>query len=109
MEKREELNAIFQNESSTLYLGDCRLILGQIISKYKDRKMIIVTDPPFNIGYKYNTYKDNLYDYVPMAKRPKDLKHTCRYGHWQHETSVYIDAKLHNAIHKQMIELGWIK
>ena len=60
MEKREELNAIFQNESSTLYLGDCRLILGQIISKYKDRKMIIVTDPPFNIGYKYNIYKDNL-------------------------------------------------
>lgn len=22
-------------------------------------KSIIVTDPPFNIGYKYNTYKDN--------------------------------------------------
>ena len=60
MEKREELNAIFQKESSTLYLGDCRLILGQIINKYNDRKMIIVTDPPFNIGYKYNTYKDNL-------------------------------------------------
>lgn len=57
----------------------------------------------------WHRFIDNLYDYVPMAKRPKDLKHTCRYGHWQHETSVYIDAKLHNAIHKQMIELGWIK
>lgn len=57
----------------------------------------------------YERFIDNLYDYVPMAKRPKDLKHTCRYGHWQHETSVYIDAKLHNAIHQQMIELGWIK
>ena len=26
----------------------------------KDRKVVIVTDPPFNIGYHYNSYKDNM-------------------------------------------------
>lgn len=26
----------------------------------KDRKVIVVTDPPFNVGYHYNEYKDNL-------------------------------------------------
>lgn len=25
-----------------------------------NKKICIVTDPPFNVGYKYNTYKDNL-------------------------------------------------
>lgn len=28
----------------------------------KKRKVIIVTDPPFNVGYHYNEYKDNLPD-----------------------------------------------
>lgn len=42
-----------------LYNDDCQIILPQIISNIKGNK-IIVTDPPFNIGYHYNTYKDNL-------------------------------------------------
>lgn len=39
-----------------LYNTDCMQLLrgGQL----QGRKIIIVTDPPFNIGYKYNTYKD---------------------------------------------------
>ena len=28
----------------------------------KGRKVCIVTDPPFNVGYKYNEYKDNMED-----------------------------------------------
>ena len=28
----------------------------------KGRQAIIVTDPPFNVGYHYKTYKDNLGD-----------------------------------------------
>ena len=28
----------------------------------KTRKVVIVTDPPFNIGYHYNTYKDRMKD-----------------------------------------------
>ena len=35
-------------------------IFYQIINKYHDKNIIIVTDPPFNINYKYNTYKDNM-------------------------------------------------
>ena len=43
--------------------GNCLEELPRIIRKYqKDRRLIIVTDPPFNIGYKYNSYKDNMDD-----------------------------------------------
>ena len=35
-------------------------IFYQIINKYHNKNIIIVTDPPFNINYKYNTYKDNM-------------------------------------------------
>ena len=37
---------------------DCQTILPNILSSIKNP--IIVTDPPFNIGYHYNFYKDNL-------------------------------------------------
>lgn len=39
--------------------GDCLEELPKI-NKLLDSKFIIVTDPPFNIGYHYNEYKDNL-------------------------------------------------
>jgi DNA modification methylase len=35
-------------------------IFYKIVNKYHDKKIIIVTDPPFNINYKYNTYNDNM-------------------------------------------------
>ena len=35
--------------------GDCLDILPTIKGKF-----IIVTDPPFNVGYHYNDYKDNM-------------------------------------------------
>ena len=41
--------------SVTLYNQDCKTV------DISDKDNIcIVTDPPFNIGYKYNTYKDNM-------------------------------------------------
>ena len=41
----------------TLYNQDCKTI------NISNRdKVCIVTDPPFNIGYKYNTYKDKMRD-----------------------------------------------
>lgn len=43
-------------ENIRLINGDCR----EIIKDLKKQKIIIVTDPPFNINYRYNTYKDNL-------------------------------------------------
>lgn len=40
--------------------ADFRDILPEIIKQYSDRQIIIVSDPPFNIGYRYNTYNDRL-------------------------------------------------
>ena len=37
-----------------LIQGDCYMI-----KDIKEKNIVIVTDPPFNIGYKYRTYKDN--------------------------------------------------
>lgn len=47
-----------------LYLGDCRDIINQLEFD------AVITDPPFNIGYHYNSYKDNLEknDYVELLK-----------------------------------------
>ena len=41
-----------------LILGDALEELPKI--KVKEKKFIIITDPPFNVGYHYNTYKDNM-------------------------------------------------
>lgn len=41
-----------------LFNEDCMSVLPNMLSGIKNP--IIVTDPPFNIGYKYNSYKDNL-------------------------------------------------
>ena len=43
---------------SELILGNCLEELPKI--KVREQKFVIVTDPPFNIGYHYNNYKDNL-------------------------------------------------
>lgn len=39
-----------------LYQGDCT----QILKTLDLTNCVIVSDPPFNIGYHYNTYKDNM-------------------------------------------------
>ena len=39
-----------------IYNDDCLNVLKSL----SEHKICIVTDPPFNIGYKYNSYKDNL-------------------------------------------------
>ena len=41
-----------------LYNYDCIKVLES--NELKGKKVCIVTDPPFNIKYKYNSYKDNL-------------------------------------------------
>lgn len=48
--------------------NDSIKILPQLKKQYSN--IIIVTDPPFNINYKYNTYKDNKKeeDYLNMLK-----------------------------------------
>lgn len=47
-----------------LYRNDCRLVLDDIKRdlQSQDKKYIIVSDPPFNIGYHYNEYHDKMSD-----------------------------------------------
>lgn len=43
-----------------LYNDDSLNIFYKLVNKYHDRNIIIVTDPPFNIGYHYEGYSDKL-------------------------------------------------
>ena len=43
-----------------LYNENSLEIFYKIISKHNNKNIIIVSDPPFNINYKYNSYKDNM-------------------------------------------------
>lgn len=40
--------------------ADCRNVFYEIIANNYGRNIIIVSDPPFNIGYKYNSYRDRM-------------------------------------------------
>ena len=39
-----------------LYNNNSLDIFAELIDKYKNENVIIVTDPPFNINYKYSKY-----------------------------------------------------
>ena len=43
-------------------IGDCQLMFGDCLERMKEipNGSVIVTDPPFNIGYKYSSYKDRM-------------------------------------------------
>lgn len=43
-------------------LGDCTKVLDDdyIVDTVRNEKIVIVTDPPFNVRYHYKGYKDNL-------------------------------------------------
>lgn len=61
-----------------LYNGDCVKVLKTIDTK----NAIIVTDPPFNIGYKYATYKDKMktdeyYDWLVSILTATDNPFVC--------------------------------
>lgn len=53
-----------------LYNGDSKQIFPNIIADLGGGNIVIVSDPPFNIGYKYNTYKDTMNedDYYEMLE-----------------------------------------
>lgn len=50
--------------SYKLFCGDCSDVMScsDYLSFIGDRPVVIVTDPPFNIGYHYRTYKDRMDD-----------------------------------------------
>ena len=45
-----------------LHNGDClEFLQSECYKKLTNgKKVVIVTDPPFNIGYHYNSYKDKM-------------------------------------------------
>lgn len=45
-----------------LYNGDSRELFDKILEGVDKSKVVVVSDPPFNIGYKYKSYKDNMGD-----------------------------------------------
>ena len=61
-----------------LYNGDCVDVLKTIDTQ----NAIIVTDPPFNIGYKYATYKDIMeadkyYDWIIRVLTATNNRFVC--------------------------------
>lgn len=54
----------------SLVHGDCYHKIGDIRQSIGDRPHVIVTDPPFNVGYHYNEYKDTK----PEEEYISDLK-----------------------------------
>lgn len=50
---------------------DCLDLLNSDVLNQSGKKLIVVTDPPFNIGYHYNTYKDRMKeeDYMNLLSR----------------------------------------
>ena len=49
----------FNNGRIRLYYGYCESLIPKLKTKPKNIDLALI-DPPYNIGYKYNTYKDNL-------------------------------------------------
>ena len=48
------------NDEITLYNENSLDVFYKIINEHHDENIILVSDPPFNINYKYHSYKDNL-------------------------------------------------
>ena len=58
----------------------------------------------------WSMWVDNdMETFVPMSARPQNIKHSAKYGCWKAQMWHDINVEQHNAIHQQMIELGWIK
>lgn len=85
--------------------GDCLKLIKKVYSQHNKDKIIIVTDPPFNIGYKYNSYKDNLKEeeyYKMLCKLLKGNKSVIiHYPENLHKLSI----KLKNAPEKV---ISWV-
>lgn len=61
----------------------------------------------YNITYERFIDRTDV-DFIAMDERPQNIKHSASYGHWERDSGVFVGSELHNAIHKQLAELGWI-
>lgn len=73
------MQEIYFDMSQKLYCGDCRTVISA--EGIDLSKVVVVTDPPFNIGYHYKSYKDRMAqkEYVDMMigfiKNPSVIIH----------------------------------
>lgn len=65
LENHSEVSPYYQNQQVTVYNCDFRKILPSINDGF------FVFDPPYNIGFKYDLYQDNLpdEDYIEMLRQ----------------------------------------
>ena len=58
------MKLFFQDSLVTIYHGDCREIMPKLPHG------LVVSDPPYNVGYHYEGYADNLSteDYQDMLR-----------------------------------------
>ena len=56
------MKAYYQDESITLYHGDCREILPQLSGEF-----FVFTDPPYNVGKDYKGWNDSMPEFEYLA------------------------------------------
>jgi len=63
-----------------------------IMDKFKNKKIIIVTDPPYNIGYNYDVYNDKISDddYIELLAELSFITDKIVIIHYPEETIKYI-------------------
>jgi site-specific DNA-methyltransferase (adenine-specific) len=73
--------------------GDCWIELPKIYSRYQDRNIILVSDPPFNIGYHYDFYQDNMDEFQYYSYMGKIFReHPCVIIHYPENMYKLADA-----------------
>lgn len=53
------IQLFYQDAQATIYNGDCTLLLPTLPDESVD---LVLTDPPYNVGYSYDAFKDELPD-----------------------------------------------
>lgn len=83
-----------------LYNDNCLNILHQqdFLATIKDRKCIVVTDPPFNVDYHYNEYKDSLDENDYLSMLSEVVNFTDLYG--------YVIIHYPEMLHKLSVKLS---
>lgn len=80
-------------------MSEWRIVHGncmELIDKYIDESTVIVTDPPFNIGYHYKGYNDHIRNDIYMDMVGGDIKkstertYTLSRGHCE---SIYANGR----------------
>lgn len=81
----------YTEENIAIACGDCLEVMKKLPSEIID---LIITDPPYNIKYKYDIYKDNLSDkeYINLISNFRSFKSV--FIHYPEETIKYLSMAL---------------